>query len=47
MNLDVLVTQFANFGLTIFSIVFAIILVNWLDRNVFNKKRRNNNDKWD
>ena len=47
MNLDVLVTQFANLGLTIFSIVFAIILVNWLDRNVFNKKRRNDNDKWD
>ena len=47
MNLDVLVTQFSNLGLTIFSIVFAIILVNWLDRNVFNKKRRNDNDKWD
>jgi len=47
MSLDVLVTQFANFGLTIFGIVFAIILVNWLDRNVFNKTRRKDDDKWD
>ena len=47
MNLDVLVTEFANFGLTILSVVFAIILVNWLDRNVFNKTRRNKDDKWD
>ena len=39
-----LVQQFANVGLTIFCIVVAVILVNWLDRNVFNKNRRFRND---
>ena len=34
-----LVQQFANVGFTLFCIVAAIILVNWLDRNVFNKNR--------
>ena len=42
-----LVQQFANVGLTILSVVVGIILVNWLDRNVFNKNRRNKHDKWD
>ena len=36
-----LVQQFANVGLTILSVVVGIIIVNWLDRNVFNKNRRN------
>ena len=34
-----LVQQFANVGFTLFCIVTAIILVNWLDRNVFNKNK--------
>ena len=42
-----LVQQFANVGLTILSVVVGVILVNWLDRNVFNKNRRNKHDKWD
>ena len=42
-----LVQQFANVGFTIFCIVVGVILVNWLDRNVFNKNRRNDDDKWD
>tara|TARA_R100000234_G_scaffold10335_1_gene5920 strand:+ start:377 stop:514 length:138 start_codon:yes stop_codon:yes gene_type:complete len=42
-----LVQQFANVGFTLFCIVAAIILVNWLDRNVFNKTRRKDDDKWD
>ena len=42
-----LVQQFANVGFTILCIVVGIILVNWLDRNVFNKNRRKDNDKWD
>ena len=37
-----LVQQFANVGLTIFCVVACILLVNWLDRNVFNKNRRRN-----
>ena len=36
-----LVQQFANVGLTILCVVVGVILVNWLDRNVFNKNRRN------
>jgi len=42
-----LVQQFANVGFTILCIVVGVILVNWLDRNVFNKNRRKDNDKWD
>ena len=35
-----LVQQFANVGLTILSVIAGVIIVNWLDRNVFNKNRR-------
>ena len=42
-----LVQQFANVGFTILCIVVGVLLVNWLDRNVFNKNRRKDNDKWD
>ena len=45
--LNELVQGFANVGLTIFCVVAGIVLVNWLDRNVFNKTRRHNDDKWD
>jgi hypothetical protein len=41
MNLESLVTEFANVGLTILCVVVGVLLVNWLDRNVFNKNRRN------
>tara|TARA_B100001250_G_scaffold364889_1_gene345264 strand:- start:884 stop:1015 length:132 start_codon:yes stop_codon:yes gene_type:complete len=40
-SLDVLVKEFANVGLTILCVVVGVIIVNWLDRNVFNKNRRN------
>ena len=33
--------EFANVGITILCVVVVIIVVNWLDRNVFNKNRRN------
>ena len=39
-----LVQQFSNVGLTILCIVVGVIVVNWLDRNVFNKNRRRDND---
>ena len=42
-----LVQQFANVGLTILCVVVGCLIVNWLDRNVFNKNRRHNDDKWD
>ena len=45
MNIMDLVQGFANVGMTIFCIVVAILIVNWLDRNVFNKNKwRNDND---
>ena len=47
MDMNVLVNEFANVGLTILCVVVGVIIVNWLDRNVFNKTRRNDNDKWD
>ena len=33
----IIINEFANVGLTVLIIVFAIILVSWLDKNVFNK----------
>ena len=45
MNLMDLVQGFANVGMTIFCIVVAILIVNWLDRNVFdNKYKGDKND---
>ena len=41
MDMNVLVNEFANVGLTILSVVVGVLIVNWLDRNVFNKTRRN------
>ena len=45
--LNELVQGFANVGITIFCVVAGILIVNWLDRNVFNKTGRNKHDKWD
>ena len=45
MDMNVLVNEFANVGLTILSVVVGVLIVNWLDRNVFNKNRRTNDDK--
>tara|TARA_Y100000004_G_scaffold185200_1_gene235064 strand:+ start:30 stop:158 length:129 start_codon:yes stop_codon:yes gene_type:complete len=39
MNFEVLISELANVGLMIFSVVVGVIIVNWLDRNVFNKGR--------
>ena len=40
MNITDLVQGFADVGMTIFCIVAAILIVNWLDRNVFDKKHK-------
>jgi len=40
MNLESLVNEFANVGLTILSVIVGVLIVQWLDRNVFNKTRR-------
>jgi len=40
MNFEVLMNELANVGLTILSVVVGVLIVNWLDRNVFNKNRR-------
>ena len=42
-----LVQQFSNVGLTILCVVVGVIIVNWLDRNVFNKRKDFKDDKWD
>ena len=47
MDMSVLVKEFSNVGLTILCVVVGVLIVNWLDRNVFNKNRRTNDDKWD
>mgnify|MGYP003126020304 CR=1 FL=1 len=40
MDLSTLVQEFANVGLTILCVIVGVLIVNWLDRNVFNKTRR-------
>ena len=40
MNITDLVQGFASVGLKIFCIVAAILIVNYLDRNVFDKKHK-------
>ena len=40
MDMSVLMNELANVGLTILSVVVGVMIVNWLDRNVFNKNRR-------
>ena len=44
MNFETLATELSNVGLTILSVVVGVLIVNWLDRNVFNKNRSNKND---
>ena len=40
MNFEVLTSELANVGLPILCVVVGVMIVNWLDRNVFNKTRR-------
>ena len=35
MDMSVLVQEFSNVGITILCVVLGVIIVNWLDRNVF------------
>ena len=45
MNFEVLTNELANVGLTILCVVVGVMIVNWLDRNVFNKNKwRDKND---
>ena len=39
MDFQVLVTELANVGLMVLSVVIGVLIVQWLDRNVFNKGR--------
>ena len=39
MDMGVLTNELANVGLTILSVVVGVMIVNWLDRNVFNKNK--------
>ena len=42
MDMSTLVNEFANVGLTILCVVVGVLIVNWLDRNVFNKNKWRN-----
>ena len=42
MNFEVLMNELANVGLTILCVVVGVLIVNWLDRNVFNKNKWSN-----
>ena len=39
-SIDVIAKEISNVGLTILVFVVGVLVVNWLDRNVFNKGRR-------
>ena len=40
--MESIVNEISNIGLTILGIVLMFIFVNWLDKNVFNKGKYNN-----
>ena len=40
MNFETLATELSNVGLTILCVVVGVLIVNWLDKNVFNKRRK-------
>ena len=42
MNFEVIMNELANVGLTILCVVVGVLIVNWLDRNVFNKNKWSN-----
>ena len=42
MDMSVLTNELANVGLTILSVIVGVLIVNWLDRNVFNKNKWRN-----
>ena len=37
--MSVLTNELANVGMTILCVVVGVLIVNWLDRNVFNKNK--------
>ena len=39
MNFEILVMELANVGMMIFSVVVCVLIVQWFDKNVFNKGR--------
>ncbi len=39
MDFQILVMELANVGMMIFSVVVGVLIVQWLDKNVFNKGR--------
>jgi hypothetical protein len=38
--MESIVQDISNIGFTLLCIVVGVVIVNWLDRNVFNKKRK-------
>lgn len=37
--METIVQEIGNVGLTILCVVLGVLIVNWLDRNIFNKNR--------
>ena len=42
--LNELINQVANLGFTLLVCVLSIVIVMWLDKNIFNKNRSDEND---
>ena len=38
--MESIVNEIANVGFTIFCVVVGVLIVNWLDRNVFDNKHK-------
>jgi hypothetical protein len=45
--MESIVQEIANVGFTLLCVVVGVVLVKWLDRNIFNQKRSSKDDKWD
>ena len=45
--MESIVNEIANVGFTIFCVVVGVLIVNWLDRNVFSGHKKFKKDKGD
>jgi len=38
--MEVMINEIANVGFTLLCVVFGIVIVRWLDKNIFNKRSK-------